>query len=74
MEPIGDGSENNDIRGVLSRLIAPESIEADPAALCDDTADAAARMRAFMLDHVHNEARLAQVLDELARPAARDAA
>ena len=69
-----EGGDNNDIRGVLRQLIAPEGIAPDPAALCDDSADAAARMRAFMLDHVHNESRLAQVLDELARPATRDAA
>jgi hypothetical protein len=60
---------NRDIRAVLHRLIEQDG-DAGPAPRCAD----ADRLHGFMLDHVHNQARLAQVLVELGASAARDAA
>lgn len=62
-----EGIDNQDIRDVLGQLIAQDGLGADQAALCDASADAAARLHAFMLDHAHNEAKLSQVMNELAQ-------
>ncbi len=60
------GTDNQDIRAVLGQLIDGDGTGPDQEALCDATVDAAARLREFMLDHAHNESRLAQVMAELA--------
>lgn len=68
------GTDNSDICTVLTRLIGADDAGSNDGFPHEQAADTAARMHDFMLDHAHNEARLAQVLRELAAEGGAQAA